>query len=89
MVHHVGSFEAKTRLAELLRLAERGDEIVVLRRGQRIAVIMGARRYDEVSAPPEQDWRERLRAWVSRTDRPRLSREELEDLRREARKGLA
>ena len=49
MVHQVGSFEAKTRLAELLRLAERGDEIVVLRRGQRIAVIMGADRYDELS----------------------------------------
>ena len=89
MVHHVGSFEAKTRLAELLRLAERGDEIVVLRRGQRIAVIMGAQRYDEVSKPPEKDWRQSLREWVDRPDRPRFSREELAAIRREAREGLA
>jgi prevent-host-death family protein len=88
MVHQVGSFEAKTRLAELLSLAERGDEIVVMRRGQRIAVIMGARRYDEVSKPSEQDWRERLRAWVARADRPRLTREELDELRAASRKGL-
>ena len=52
MLHEVGSFEAKTRLAELLRLAEKGDEIVVLRRGHRIAVIVGSARYDELTRPP-------------------------------------
>jgi prevent-host-death family protein len=33
----VGVFEAKTRLSELLERAERGEEIVITRRGQPIA----------------------------------------------------
>ena len=65
MIHHVGSFEAKTRLSELLRLAERGDEIVVMRRGQRVAIIMGASRYDEVTKGPETDWRQAAREWLA------------------------
>lgn len=65
MVHHVGSFEAKTRLAELLRLAERGDEVVILRRGQRIAVIMGAVRYDDVTHAKGADWRADTREWIA------------------------
>ena len=36
MIREVGSFEAKTRLAELLRMAQKGDEIVVMRRGERV-----------------------------------------------------
>lgn len=88
MVHHVGSFEAKTRLAELLRLAERGDEIVVLRRGQRVAVIMGAARYDDLSKPAEKDWREGLREWRERQDRPRLTHDEVMELVRESKRGL-
>ncbi len=65
MIHRVGSFEAKTRLAELLRLAERGDEVIVMRRGQRIAVIMGATKYDEFSKEPEDDWRQAARDWLA------------------------
>ena len=65
MVHHVGSFEAKTRLAELLRLAERGDEVVVLRRGQRVAIILGAARYDQVTQAAQSDWRKDTRDWIS------------------------
>lgn len=88
MVHHVGSFEAKTRLAEFLRLAERGDEIVVLRRGQRVAVIMGAKRYDEVARAEDHDWRRSLRAWRARRDRPRLSHSDVMALVRESRRAL-
>ena len=33
----VGVFEAKTRLSELLERAERGEEIVITRRGQPVA----------------------------------------------------
>jgi prevent-host-death family protein len=88
MVHRVGSFEAKTRLAELLRLAERGDEIVVLRRGQRIAVIVGARRYDDLREPAGQDWQQRLRAWRERKDRPRLSHDEVMGMVRESKRGM-
>jgi prevent-host-death family protein len=88
MVHHVGSFEAKTRLAEFLRLAERGDEVVVLRRGQRVAVIMGAKRYDEVSRAEDHDWRRSLRTWRARRDRPRLAHADVMSLVRESRRTL-
>ena len=60
MQHEVGSFEAKTRLSELLRLAASGDEIVVMRRGERIAVIVGKDRYDQLVQPIKKDWREYL-----------------------------
>jgi prevent-host-death family protein len=36
----VGSFEAKTRLAELLREVERGGSFVILRRGKQVAELV-------------------------------------------------
>lgn len=33
----IGSFEAKTRLAELLRATERGDSFLILNRGRPVA----------------------------------------------------
>jgi len=85
MVHQVGSFEAKTRLAELLRLAERGDEVVVLRRGQRVAVIMGAARYDEMTKTNGIDWREAARAWLDQG--PGISGDDLRTIMTDAKKG--
>jgi prevent-host-death family protein len=35
----VGSFEAKTKLAELLVSVEQGEEILITRRGQPVAVL--------------------------------------------------
>ncbi len=63
MVHEVGSFEAKTRLSELLRLAASGDQIIVLRRGERIAVIVGNDRYEQLTKPAKKDWRESLQQY--------------------------
>ena len=85
MVHHVGSFEAKTKLAELLRLAERGDEVVVLRRGQRVAIIMGAARYDEVTREPREDWREATRKWLA--EGPGITRKEFRKILAESKRG--
>jgi prevent-host-death family protein len=85
MVHHVGSFEAKTRLAELLRLAERGDEVVVLRRGQRVAVIMGASRYDQVTQSTDADWREAARRWIS--EGPTVSTADFRKIMADAKRG--
>ena len=45
----IGAFEAKTRLAELLREAERGAAFVIERRGRKIARLVP---YDE-AAPAE------------------------------------
>ncbi len=85
MVHHVGSFEAKTRLAELLRLAERGDEVVVLRRGQRVAVIMGASRYDQVTQSTDEDWREAAQRWIS--EGPTVSTADFRKIMADAKRG--
>lgn len=38
----VGSFEAKTHLAQLLERAERGEEIVITRRGKPVARLVPA-----------------------------------------------
>ncbi|MEY2716084.1 MAG: Antitoxin Phd YefM, type toxin-antitoxin system [Planctomycetota bacterium] len=84
MIHRVGSFEAKTRLSELLRLAEQGDEVVILRRGERVAVIVGPARYDQMSRrlEMEPDWRRSAREYLGRG--PRMEREEFNDILREA-----
>ncbi len=37
----VGAFEAKTKLSELLDAVERGEEIVITRRGQPVARLVG------------------------------------------------
>jgi len=85
MVHEVGSFEAKTRLAELLRLAERGDEIIVLRRGIRVAVIVGSARYDELARPATKDWRQSMREHLA--SGPRMNRTEFDGIMRESKEG--
>lgn len=36
-MHQFGAFDAKNRLAELLDLVERGEEVVITRRGRRVA----------------------------------------------------
>jgi prevent-host-death family protein len=36
-MREVGAFEAKNKLSELLDLAERGEEIVITRRGREVA----------------------------------------------------
>jgi prevent-host-death family protein len=43
----VGAFEAKTKLSELLDLVERGEEVVITRRGQPIARLVGMAARDE------------------------------------------
>jgi prevent-host-death family protein len=40
----VGSFEAKTRLSELLERAEKGEQITITRRGVPVAVLGPVRR---------------------------------------------
>jgi len=36
----VGAFEAKTKLAELLRRVERGDEVIITRHGKPVARLL-------------------------------------------------
>jgi prevent-host-death family protein len=86
MIREVGSFEAKTRLAELLRMAQKGDEIVVMRRGERVAVIMGDRRYQELTGTPTADWRQSAREYLA-TAQP-TSADDFSEIMRLAREGL-
>lgn len=43
----IGSFEAKTHLAELLRKAEAGEEVVITRRGRPVARLVRFRAADD------------------------------------------
>jgi prevent-host-death family protein len=43
----VGAFEAKTKLSELLDAVERGEEIIITRRGQPIARLVGMQDRDQ------------------------------------------
>ena len=40
MMREIGSFEAKNRLAELLKAVERGDEVIITRRGKAVAKLV-------------------------------------------------
>ena len=67
-IPHIVKYEARQQIPVPLeqvywdwqRLAASGDEIVVMRRGERIAVIVGKDRYDQLVQPIKKDWRESL-----------------------------
>jgi prevent-host-death family protein len=47
----VGAFEAKTHFAQLLQRVERGEEIVITRRGKEVArLVPAATKYDKETA---------------------------------------
>lgn len=62
----VGSFEAKTKLAELLDKVEAGETVTITRRGRAVAQLVPVRSADE---------RERLRALVEEIKRTRVGRD--------------
>ena len=50
-MREIGAFEAKNKLSELLDLAERGEEIVITRRGKEVArLVPPNRHYDPEEA---------------------------------------
>lgn len=67
----IGSYEAKTRLPELLRQVERGENFTITRRGLPIARIVGV----EESVDDRRSVIERLKA--ARARRPSISVDEL------------
>lgn len=60
----IGAFEAKTHLAELLRRAEAGEEVVITRRGKPVARLVQFREPDEGDRNTAV---EQLRAFRERT----------------------
>ncbi len=69
----VGLFDAKNRLSELVSLAERGEEVVITRRGEPVAKL--------VSVKPTHDRAEALAAMERMAERrknfPKITREEI------------
>ena len=61
----VGSFEAKTKLAELLDKVEAGESVTITRRGKAVAQLIAIRTDGE---------RERMRALVEEIKRSRVGR---------------
>ena len=56
-MREVGSFEAKTHLSELLAAVERGESVIITRRGRRVARLV-----PEPAAPDREAALSRLRA---------------------------
>jgi prevent-host-death family protein len=65
-VSTVGSFEAKTKLAELLDRVEAGEIVTITRRGKPVAQLVPVKSEDE---------RERLRKLVEEIKRTRVGRD--------------
>lgn len=61
----VGSFEAKTKLAELLDKVEAGESVTITRRGRAVAVMIAVKADDES---------ERMQALVEEIKRTRVGR---------------
>ena len=59
-MREIGAFEAKNKLSELLDLAEKGEEIVITRRGKEVARLVPPRR--SASRDEARAAMERLRA---------------------------
>lgn len=77
----VGSHEAKTRLAKLLRLVERGESITITRRGVPIARLVGI-----AAGTREETGRIIDRMKRARAGRPSVSVEEVLSARDEGRR---
>lgn len=77
----IGSYEAKTRLLELLRRVEQGEQFTVTRRGVPVARILGM----EDTVDDRRAIIERMKA--ARARRTRVSVRELLDARDEGRRG--
>lgn len=61
----VGSFEAKTKLAELLDKVEAGESVIITRRGKAVAQLVAIKSEDD---------RVRMRALVDEIKRTRVGR---------------
>ncbi len=80
----VGAFEAKNKLAELLDRAERGEEVVITRRGKPVAKLVpiaGMVKNQERAHRAFERMRERARAL-------NLSETEIGEMMRSRREGL-
>jgi prevent-host-death family protein len=66
LVITVGSFEAKTKLAELLDKVEAGESVTITRRGKAVARLVAVKADDEQA---------RLRALVEEIKRTRVGRD--------------
>ena len=66
MARTVGSFEAKTKLAELLDKVEAGETVTITRRGTAIAQLVPVRAADE---------RDRQRALIEKLKRWRIGKD--------------
>ena len=62
----VGSFEAKTKLAELLDKVEAGESVTITRRGREVARLVGVKSADEQA---------RLQALIDEIKRTRVGRD--------------
>ncbi len=54
MARTLGVKEAHQQLTELIRAAERGDQIVITRDGAPVAILLGTDEYNSMMATPEE-----------------------------------
>lgn len=76
MIHEVGAFEAKTHLAELLDKVQRGDRVVITRRGVPVAVLVPP---GEIEGRQVAEVISRIRTLRERARRPYVATRELRD----------
>ncbi len=78
----VGSYEAKTRLPELLRAVERGDVVTITRRGAPIARIVSVKEHTR-----EETAAVIARIEAARAERPFVTADEILSARDQGRRG--
>ena len=78
----VGSYEAKTRLPELLRAVERGNVVTITRRGAPIARIVSVKKHTR-----EETAAVIARIEAARAERPIVTRDEILSARDQGRRG--
>lgn len=79
----IGAFEAKNRLSSLLERAERGEEIVITRRGKPVARLVPVRQTADQERAGEA--MERIRKLATEMKLGRFDREEWKKYRDEGR----
>jgi len=79
MLEEIGSYEAKTKLPEILRRVESGEAFTITNRGKPIADVIPSRSSDQVKT-------ETAIANILKSKKHSVSHEELNDLKESGRK---
>lgn len=76
--------EANSNLAKIVREAENGEPVKLIRRGKPVAVVLSLKEYERLSRRKEDFWSAYLR-WRSQVDWSQITNDEIDEVFKDVR----